>query len=128
MIELGWLLPDGTEIDLSNSNSYGSVHTDYAVKYIIELKENNIVQYNKFIRFYEMKNFGNPSCHSNFLMYVLGWIKIGRYSKPCKVITYACVWELDEETDIKRMEIIKSMVDIGYYEICLGMGPDLRVT
>ena len=94
MILLGYVLPNGDEIDLINYPSFsGSVHLDYANDFIRSLKENNLEEYERWktyawnYTYSRTKSSSSPQC--DFLLSVLGWIKVGNYSAPEKLLTYA---------------------------------------
>lgn len=117
MILLGYVLPNGDEIDLMNHpNLSGSVHLDYAKKFIRSLKEKNPEVYERWRTYswnytFSFINMSSPQC--DFLVSVLGWIKVGNYSCPEKILSFA----YSSETaliDFKRQKIIELYENSGY--------------
>ncbi len=91
------------------------MHVEYAKQYIDQLKENNPIEYEKWRKFAWDYDFTGTAPQVDFLIRVLGWIKVGVYSMPKKILTFAYLSE-DEgfRTITKRMKTIDSYVKQGY--------------
>ncbi len=112
MIELGYILPDGTEVDLTGySNLCGSVHLEYADNYLSRLPKINPELYEAYRKF-AWNVWREPE--TDFLLSVLGWIKVGEYSMPRKVITYTPLSDTECLSGGVRSSIINKYIDEGY--------------
>lgn len=118
MIELGYIMPDGQEVDLSNySNSWGSVHVQYAVDYISKVRNNNPAIYEKYRKFaWNYRGF-RMAPQVEFVVAILGWLKVGNYSMPSKKISYSYLSSYEEFSREGRMAIIESYEKNGYITI-----------
>lgn len=120
MIKLGYIMPDGQEIDLEKYPCFsGSVHLEYAKKYIKNLKMTDEDKWKKWKIFsWNWEHSGNAT-ECEFVMRVLGWIKVGTYSMPSKRITFAYLNRVAEmsvvaESKNPRMQTIQKYEENGY--------------
>ena len=116
MIEYGYILPNGEEIDLSNyKGKVNSAHYYYAKEYIDKLSKNDPIKM-KFQNFISSHNFETLNIHSEFVIRVLGWIKVGSLTYPGK---YLLIASINNTFDVQRAKFYEKYEKAGFVIDCI---------